>query len=135
MNRLIASIYFSLILLPSAFACGAEGCAQIVLPTFSDVAASPVKAVTAGVDAVVDGAKCLTRIVVRAGADLPRHLSHAPRLAMGAGEKASVAANHSMARAKATASEGMNGFSTFSNFLLRIAYSSFSALVSGIWRS
>ena len=117
-------VIVSLILLPSVtFACG-QDCGRLDV---SDVACGSASIVPGTASIIVDGMKSLSRMVTTIGPDLPCHLAHAPEMAVNAGGDGAI-------RARMTACEGMNGFSSLSNFFLRIAYSSFSALVSGILR-
>jgi hypothetical protein len=131
MKAFIAILFSSLILLPSAVAGGlkdnglSETC-RIEIDA-SRVLTLPVKAVPGAASLIVNGVKHAVHAVASFGADVPRHASHAPRMAVHASNKGA-------ASAKAKASEGMMGFTTFSSFLLRIASSSFWALVSGILR-
>ena len=125
MKALMVIMTVSLILLSPALACNQNENCRFRAGMFVSRAADVIP-FTASL--VVNGVKCVTRAITSVGTDLPSHASHTPRMAV-------KASGMSAAQAKATANEGMNGFSILSSFLLRIAYSSFSALVSGILRS
>ena len=123
MKTVMVIIIVSLILLPTARACPQTECALDA----GRIISRPLALVPGAASLVVNGVKRTVHAVASFGADVPRHASHTPRMAVNAGNKGAVSA-------KAKASEGMMGFSTLSSFLIRIASSSFWALVSGILR-
>jgi hypothetical protein len=123
MKTVMVIIIVSLILLPTARACPRTDCGLDA----GRIISKPLAIVPGAASLIVNGVKCTVRTVTSFGADVPRHASHTPRMAVNASSKGVVSA-------KAKASEGMMGFSTLSSFLLRIASSSFWALVSGILR-
>ena len=144
MNRTLASIFLALILLSSAEACmTAQPHTALALGPVPEVdltgpvydLPSPPPTLNSALASLVNGLTSVTHHTLHAAADLPRHASHAPRLILGTYHKGGEAAGHTAEQAKQTATEGMNGFQTVTSFFLRIAYSSFSALISGILRS
>jgi hypothetical protein len=124
MKTFIAILFSLLILLPTARACPQTECALDA----GRIISKPVAVVPGAASLIVNGVKCTVHAVTSFGADVPRHASHAPRMAVHVSNKGAVSA-------KAKACEGMMGFTTLSSFILRIASSSFWALVSGILRS
>lgn len=125
MKAIIAILISSLILLPSAFACDRTQTGGLRVGA---LAATVVRIVPLTASLTVEAAKAITQMITSIGTHLPCHASHLPRMAVNA-------TNKSAEKAKATASEGMSGFSNVSSIFLRIAYSFFSALASGILRS
>ncbi len=145
MSRLITSIFLILILVPVAFACMTARPHVVLTPQpMAEVDLSgPVyelpkargSLIARAVSTLTDGVTTATHATVTVAADLPVHASHVPELALCTYCKGGEAANRGAIQAKQAAQEGMNGFQTVTSFILRIAYSSFSALVSGILRS
>lgn len=125
MKTLIVTSIVTLILLPSAFACDRTQTGGLRVGA---LAATVVRSVPLTASLTADGVKAITQMITSFGTHLPCHASHLPRMAVNA-------TNKSAEKAKATASEGMSGFSNVSSIFLRIAYSFFSALASGILRS
>ncbi len=144
MQRIIVTLFCFLIVLSSAYACmTAKPNSALVLeqvpevdltgPVY-DMPAPPItfNSVLSG---VVSAVTYVTHHTLRIAADVPHYACKTPRLALGSYHHATTVANNGAQQAKQAATQGMNGFSTVTSILLRIAYSSFSALVSGILRS
>lgn len=144
MKHIILSFFCSLIVLSSAFACmTAKPNSTPVLEQVPEVDLSgpvydlpaPPISFNSALSGLVSGLTYVTHHTLRAAADVPHYACKTPRLALGSIHRASTVANSGALQAKQAATQGMNGSSTVTGFLLRIAYSSFSALVSGILRS
>jgi len=143
-QRIIVSFICSLMALSSASACmtAKPNTALVVermrevdpVGTVYDLPAPPITLNRAFSDLVRD-LTCITHYTLQTAADLPRYASKTPHLALGSCHKAGNVANHGAQQAKHAATQGLSGFNTVTSFLLRIAYYSFSALISGILRS
>ncbi len=144
MQRIILSFCCSLLVLSSADACmTAKPHSALVLEQMPEVELTgpvydlptPPITLNSAVSGFVSAVTSVTHHTLRIAADVPRYVCKTPRLALGSYHQATTVANNGAQQAKQAATQGMNGFSTVTSFLLRIAYYSFSALVSGILRS
>lgn len=132
MKVFTAVLFLFLVLSPSVFAGELKDdsapvvcCAEFDAGRLLTLSA---KAVPGAASLITCGVKCTVHAVTSFGPDVPQQVSHTPQMALSAGNKG-------VASVKAKATEGVLGFNSFSSFLLRIASSSFWALVSGILRS